>query len=165
MEGKKINVYYQGIKQTIKIFDNTPNEDIINFVKKIFHLQCDNSKLFFQDEEGNFLLLPPIIPEGLNIHLYIEPEFKENIKNIKPNKDLLPGFKWDADFSVFDGRPVVSNDGYVLGKESQGLGWSPVVSTTIYKKGKLFCKLNTKFTIYMSLGVCSLDYNGKKLHY
>ena len=68
MEGKKIDIYHKGIKQTIKVYDNTSEEDLINFVKKIFHLNVKNSQIFFQDEEGNFLLIPKIIPNGLKVY-------------------------------------------------------------------------------------------------
>ena len=57
MEGKKVNVYYKGVKQTIKVFDNTSESDFLEFIKKIFHLNSDKSKIFLQDEEGNFLNL------------------------------------------------------------------------------------------------------------
>lgn len=165
MEGKKVNVYYKGVKQTIKVFDNTSESDFLEFIKKIFHLNSDKSKIFLQDEEGNFLLLPKIIPEGLNIHLYIEPEFVPKNQTINTDNSLLPGFKWDPNFSTLDGRPVVSADGYVLGKPGQNTGWTPVVSTTIYTTGKLFFKVNCRFLVYQALGVCSLDYDGKKLHW
>ena len=105
-------------------------------VKKVFHLEADISKTFLQDSEGNFLLLTKIIPDGLNVHLYIEPEFEQKIENIKKNDMLLPGFKWDDNFSRSDGKPIVSNDGYVLGKKGQTTGWTPVVSTTVYSTGK-----------------------------
>ena len=88
MEGKHVNFYYKDCKQTLIIFDNTPEEDLINFIKKVFRLESKNSKIFFQNEEGNFLLFPKIIPEGLNVHLYIEPEFEQNIKEINPNNSL-----------------------------------------------------------------------------
>lgn len=164
MNGKKINVYYRDVKQTIKIFDNTSEDELINLIKKIFHLEANNSKIFFQDEEGNFLLIPKIIPDGLNVHLYIEPEFKQDISQIKLNSSLLPGFKWDDKFSLYDGKAIVSNDGYVLGIEKQLSGWTPVVSTTVYRTGKLFCKLNIKADRYQAIGVCNLKYNGKELH-
>ena len=165
MEGKKIDIYHKSIKQTIKVYDNTSEEDLINFVKKIFHLNVKNSQIFFQDEEGNFLLIPKIIPNGLKVYLYIEPEYNQDISQIKPNNSLLQGFKWDNTISNYDGKAIVSNDGYVLGEKDQNTGWTPVVSTTIYKTGKLFCKLNIKGNVYQSLGVCNLQYDGKKLHW
>ena len=165
MEGKKINVYYKGVKQTLRVFDNLEEKDFLNLVKKVFHLKADISKIFLQDSEGNFLLLPKIIPDGLNVHLYIEPEFEQKIENIKKNDMLLPGFKWDDNFSRFDGKPVVSNDGYVLGKKGQTTGWTPVVSTTVYSTGKLFCKINIECNNYQALGVCNLNYDGKTLHW
>jgi len=54
MEGKKIDIYHKGIKQTIKVYDNTSEEDLINFVKKIFHLNVKNSQIFFQDKKEIF---------------------------------------------------------------------------------------------------------------
>ena len=171
MEGKKINVYYKGVKQTLRVFDNTSESEFLDFIIKVFHLQADKSKIFLQDEEGNFLLLPKIIPDGLNIHLYIEPEFIPNTSNVQNTNNnssyngLLPGFKWDPNISCFDGRPKVSDDGYVLGEPGQNSGWTPVVSTTIYTSGKLFCKINAKFSVYQALGVCNLNYDGKKLHW
>ena len=165
MEGKKIDIYHKGIKQTIKVYDNTSEEDLINFVKKIFHLNVKNSQIFFQDEEGNFLLIPKIIPNGLKVYLYIEPEYNQDISQIKPNNSLLPGFKWDNTISNYDGKAKVSNDGYVLGKKNQNRGCTPVVSTTIYKTGKLFCKLNIREDVYQALGVCNLQYDGRNLHW
>lgn len=165
MEGKKINVFYKGVQQTLKVFDNTEELDFLKFVKRIFHIESDISKMFLQDDEGNFLLLPKVIPDGLNVHLYIEPEFKQKTENIKVDNSLQPGFKWDNNFSFFDGKAVVSNDGYVLGIPSQMTGWTPVVSTTVYTSGKLFCKINIVFHHYQALGVCSLDYDGKELHW
>ena len=165
MEGKKIDVYHKGFKQTIKVFDNTSEEDLINFIKKIFHLNVNNSQIFFQEEEGNFLLIPKIIPNGLKVYLYIESEYKQDISQIKPIIQILPGFKWDNTISNYDGKAIVSYDRYILGKKVQSTGWTPVVSTTIYKTGKLFCKLNIKRNVYQALGVCNLQYDGKKLHW
>ena len=171
MEGKKINVYYKGVKQKLRVFDNTSESELLDFIIKVFHLKADKSKIFLQDDEGNFLLFPKIIPDGLNIHLYIEPEFIPNPSNVQNTQNnisyngLLPGFKWDANFSCYDGPPKVSADGYVLGKLGQGTGWTPVVSTIIYTYGKLFCKMNAFFAYYQALGVCNLKYDGKKLHW
>ena len=161
MEGKIINVYYKGVKQSFKVFDNSEEKDFLNLVKKVFHLESNISKIFLQDAEGNFLLLPKIIPDGLKAHLYIEPEYEQKTDNIKPDNSLLPGFKWDNNISLYDGKAVVSNDGYVLGKEGQLSGWTPVASSTIYSSGKLFFKMNIKFHYYQTLGVCSLNYDGK----
>ena len=165
MEGKKINVYYKGVKQTLKVFDNTEESDFLKFIKRVFHIESDISKIFLQDDEGNLLLLPKIIPEGLNVHLYIEPEFKQKIEDIKVINYLLPGFKWDDTISLFDGKAKVSNDGYVLGVERQMSGWTPVASTTVYTAGKLFCKINAVIHVYQALGVCSVNYDGKTLHW
>ena len=46
MEGKKINVYYKGVKQTLRVFDNLEEKDFLNLVKKVFHLKADISKIF-----------------------------------------------------------------------------------------------------------------------
>ena len=165
MEGKKINVYYKGVKQTLKVFDNTEESDFLKFIKRVFHIESDISKIFLQDDEGNLLLLPKIIPEGLNVHLYIEPEFKQKVEDVKVDNSLLPGFKWDDTISLFDGKAKVSNDGYVLGVEGQSSGWTPVASTTVYTTGKLFCKINAVIHVYQALGVCSVNYDGKKLHW
>ena len=162
---KKINIYFKGVKQTLTVFDNSNESDLLNLIKKIFHIEADVSKIYLQDDEGNFLLLPKIIPDGLNIHLYVEPEFKQNTKAIKNDNSLLPGFKWDNSISLLDGKARISNDGYILGEPHQITGWTPVVSTTIYTTGKLFCKINAKFRFYQAIGVCSLDYDGKKIHW
>ena len=55
MEGKKINVYYKGVKQTLKVFDNTEESDFLKFIKRVFHIESDISKIFLQDDEGNLL--------------------------------------------------------------------------------------------------------------
>ena len=48
MEGKKINVYYKGVKQTLKVFDNTEESDFLKFVKRAFHIESDVSKFFYK---------------------------------------------------------------------------------------------------------------------
>ena len=161
---KTLHVYYKGSEQRIKLFDGTQEDKILKLIKRVFKLTVSDDKIFFQDENGDLVILPDIFPQDLSIYIYIEPEYpepKKQIDNVEHSK-ILPGFKW----TFAGGTSRISDDGYIFNPPDQSTfpeGWNSVHSTTTYTKGKLFCKLLWNPQDYQSIGVVSPDYNGERL--
>lgn len=161
---KTLHVYYKGSEQRIKLFDGTEEDKILKLIKRVFKLTVSDDKIFFQDENGDLVILPDIFPQDLSIYIYIEPEYpepKKQIDNVEHSK-ILPGFKW----TFAGGTSRISDDGYIFNPPDQSTfpeGWNSVHSTTTYTKGQLFCKLLWNPQSYQSIGVVSPDYNGERL--
>lgn len=161
---KTLHVYYKGSEQRIKLFDGTQEDKILKLIKRVFKLTVSDDKIFFQDENGDLVILPDIFPQDLSIYIYIEPEYpepKKQIDNVEHSK-ILPGFKW----TFAGGTSRISDDGYIFNPPDQSTfpeGWNSVHSTTTYTKGQLFCKLLWYHQCYQSIGVVSPDYNGERL--
>ena len=161
---KTLHVYYKGSEQRIKLFDGTQEDKILKLIKRVFKLTVSDDKIFFQDENGDLVILPDIFPQDLSIYIYIEPEYpepKKQIDNVEHSK-ILPGFKW----TFAGGTSRISDDGYIFNPPDQSTfpeGWNSVHSTTTYTKGQLFCKLLWYHQSYQSIGVVSPDYNGERL--
>ena len=93
---KTLHVYYKGSEQRIKLFDGTEEDKILKLIKRVFKLTVSDDKIFFQDENGDLVILPDIFPQDLSIYIYIEPEYpepKKQIDNVE-HSAILPGFKW-----------------------------------------------------------------------
>ena len=161
---KTLHVYYKGSEQRIKLFDGTKEDKILKLIKRVFKLTVSDDKIFFQDENGDLVILPDIFPQDLSIYIYIEPEYpepKKQIDNVEHSK-ILPGFKW----TFAGGTSRISDDGYIFNPQDQSEfpeGWNSVHSTTTYTKGQLFCKLLWNPQYYQSIGVVSPDDNGERL--
>ena len=108
---KTLHVYYKGSEQRIKLFDGTKEDKILKLIKRVFKLTVSDDKIFFQDENGDLVILPDTFPQDLSIYIYIEPEYpepKKQIDNVQHSK-ILPGFKW-----IFvGGTNRLSDDGYI----------------------------------------------------
>ena len=152
---KLLRVFYKGTEQRIKVFRNTSDSKIREIVKKLFKITEDESQIYFQDSDGDILILPSPIIDGLCVYIYVKPTMDPTPPVHQVSTNLLPGFKWDPTYSSKDGPPVVSNDGYTLGKENQSTGWTPVVSTTEYTKGQIYTKFKFQLTYYQDIGIVS----------
>ena len=64
---KTLHVYYKGSEQRIKLFDGTKEDKILKLIKRVFKLTVSDDKIFFQDENGDLLLLPTSFPKDLSI--------------------------------------------------------------------------------------------------
>ena len=104
---KLLRVFYKGTEQRIKIYDGTPDSKILELIKRVFKITEDNSRIYFQDADGDILLLPSPIIDGLCVYIYIEPTMMPT-PPVAQTTSLLPGFKWDPTFSKCNG-PIRSN--------------------------------------------------------
>ena len=57
MSKKELNIYYKGSKQKIKYYDSINEEQIKKTVKQIFKINEPLEQIFFQDEDGDILIL------------------------------------------------------------------------------------------------------------
>ena len=162
---KTLHVYYKDSVQKIKVYDKTGEDQILKLIKRIFKITAPDEKIYFQDKNGDLLILPEVFPQDLSIYIYIEPEYPEPNKQIEHStENILPGFKW----ITVAGENYVSDDGYIFiapNKRTRSDGCSTVHSTTTYTKGKLFCKLLWKPQTFQSIGVVSPDEEVKELYY
>ena len=57
MSKKELNIYYKGSKQKIKYYDSINEDQIKKTVKQIFKINEPLEQIFFQDEDGDILIL------------------------------------------------------------------------------------------------------------
>jgi hypothetical protein len=68
---KNIHVYYKAIKQTFSVADGVTEDELFNTLKRIFRISEPISEFFFQDGDGNILIIPHIIPDELRLNLLV----------------------------------------------------------------------------------------------
>ena len=66
-EKKTLHVYYKGSEQRIKLYDGTKEEKILKLIKRVFKITAPDERIYFQDENGDLLLLPTSFPKDLSI--------------------------------------------------------------------------------------------------
>lgn len=149
---KKISVYYKGDKQNLSVQDGAVEGEIFQTLKRLFKITEPISEFFFQDEDGDVVVFPKIIPVDFKVNLVVR------IEKIPPpvpqNPNQLPPLTWKSeepkDVSLGGRRYLVIEDNYV----SPG-----VLSSEVYSKGKLYCVI--KFGVesaYNSIGWVRGDY-------
>ena len=76
---KSVYFYYCGQETKIKVFDGTAENNIIKTISRYLNINTASNDIFFQDAEGQKLIIPNPIPNGLYIFL-----------SVKPKKEILP---------------------------------------------------------------------------
>ena len=98
MSKKEINVYYKGSMQKIKYYGNLDENQIKRNIKQIFKINEPLEQIYFQDEDGDILILNDQIPSGLSIYVLVEPDaIPKNPStelNIKNGNGNLVKFHW-----------------------------------------------------------------------
>lgn len=158
-----LRVFYKSIEQRIKVFDKTDESQVLKLIKRVFHISADISKVFLQDGDGDLICFPEQIPNGLCVHVYVEPDLVPTPPPVPftlINSNLLPGFKWCKKTTLM---PLsIMNDGYTVG-DGKHFSISAVASTTEYQKGVLFSKLVIEVAPYQVIGIVSSPYSGQFL--
>lgn len=70
-------IFYKSTEQRLKILNGTPQSDILDLIKRSFHINEDLWKIILQD--GDLICLPPKIPNGLCVYVYIEPDLRPTL--------------------------------------------------------------------------------------
>ena len=65
---KTLNVYYKSICQKIKYYIDIQNTK--ELLKNIFNIKENPEQMFFQDEEGDPIIMNKNIPSDLSVYLY-----------------------------------------------------------------------------------------------
>lgn len=159
---KTLHVYYKGCEQRIKVYDGTKEDKIIKMIKRLFKITASDEQIFFQDENGDIIILPEAFPQDLSFYVYIRPEYPEITKSIENKntmgqKKSLPGFKWRRDLC----DEGVSDDGYIFNAKNHFGGFNETMGTTEYTKGKLFCKLFINPANELTIGVSKYGFLNK----
>ena len=97
MSKKEINVYYKGSVQKIKYYGSLDEESLKKTIKQIFKIEEPLSQIYFQDEDGDIIILNDQIPSGLSVHVFVEPDSipKNPSKELNvENKNGLLKFHW-----------------------------------------------------------------------
>lgn len=100
MSKKELKVYFKGNMQKIKYYGSLNEEQIKKTVKQVFKINEPIEQIYFQDEEGDIIILNDQIPSGLSVHLFVEPDSipKNPTKELKvENKEGLIKFHWIYD--------------------------------------------------------------------
>ena len=165
MSKKELNVYYKGCKQKIKYYDSINEEQIKKTVKQIFKINEPLEQIFFQDEDGDILILNEHIPSGLSIYIFVEPDSipKNPSKELKiENKSDLIKFHWilEKETANADLLPDVIENKYIF-KTINGRYIHPYVrSSCTFEKGVHFLVIRTgRLGAYTLLCICEENKN------
>jgi hypothetical protein len=167
MAKKEINVYYKGVKQTIKYYGNFDEKNIKSVVKQTFKIQESLEQIFFQDEDGDILALDEQTPSGISIYIYVEPDaFPKNpcteLKIPEKSEKLLK-FHWILENDIE--QHGVENLNVIIGKyiykTVNGNDIHPGVrSSCSFEKGKHFFVLRKSILgAYTALAITKDDNN------
>lgn len=112
-----INVYYKGIKQTIKYYGKFDELSIKKTIKQVFKINESLEQIFFQDEDGDILSLNKDTPSGISVYVFVEPDAvpKNPSKELQVPKteEKLIKFHWIpqicSESCVCNGLNVIKN--------------------------------------------------------
>ena len=97
MSKNELNVYYKGNKQKIKYYGPLEEDQIKKTVKQAFKIEAPLEQIYFQDEDGDILVLNSNVPSGISIHVFVEPDSipKKPSQELKvENQNGLIKFHW-----------------------------------------------------------------------
>ena len=160
MTKKELNVYYKGCMQKIKYYDSIDEDKIKKTVKQIFKINEPLEQIFFQDEDGDILVLNEHIPSGISIHIFVEPDSipKNPSKELKiENKQELIKFHWIIEKGT-DNSDKLQNvivGKYIYTTVNDNDVHPYVRSSCTFEKGIHFFVLRKPLLIsYSFLGIC-----------
>lgn len=144
---KTLNVYYKSICQKIKYYGDIDIQNTKELLKNIFNIKENPEQMFFQDEEGDPIIMNKNIPSDLSVYLYVKPdEFpKEPEKALQIDKKVVENFTGLKFHWINDrvGDPnhentVILNKYIYKNKSSNGLSAGNVRSSISFTTGKNF---------------------------
>ena len=165
MSKKELNIYYKGSKQKIKYYDSINEDQIKKTVKQIFKINVPLEQIFFQDEDGDILILNEHIPSGLSIYIFVEPDSipKNPSKELKvENKPDLIKFHWILEKELLnaDKLPDVIENKYIYKTANDNDEHSFVRNSCTFEKGVHFFVLRTgRLGPYTILCICEENRN------
>jgi len=156
MSKNEINIYYKGIKQKLKYYGKFDINSIKSTVKQIFKINEPIEQVYFQDEDGDIVILNDQTPSGISVHVFVEPNsIPENpstkLKVPESSEELLK-FHWFIDKEIGqNGRELnVIKDKYIYRTIGNDI-LSGVRSSCSFEKGKHFFVLRKSQLHYYTL--------------
>lgn len=73
----EINVYYKGANQKFKYYGSFDEESAKSTIKQFFKIKEPIDKIYFQDEDGDIVVLNEETPSGISVYIYVESEQKK----------------------------------------------------------------------------------------
>ena len=70
----EINVYYKGAHQKFKYYGPFEEISIKTTIRHFFRINEPIEKIYFQDEDGDIVILNEETPSGISVYLYVESD-------------------------------------------------------------------------------------------
>ena len=165
MNKNHINIYYKGIKQTIKYYGNFNEKLIKSTVKQIFKINEPLEQIYFQDEDGDILALDEQAPSGITVYIFVEPDAIPNNPSteldVPKTTDNLLKFHWIVEDDIEQKGNInlnVIKDKYTYITVNDIDIHPGVRSSCSFEKGKHFFVLRkSKLSNYTMLGITKDD--------
>ena len=164
MSKKELKVYFQGKMQKIKYYGSLDEDQLKKTVKQIFKINEPIEQIYFQDEDGDILILNDQIPPDLSIHIFVEPDSipKNPSKELKvEEKEGLIKFHWireENKISYVNGRLDVIVNKYLYTTVNDQDTHPHVRSSCTFEKGIHFFVLRKPaLDHYTLLLICDED--------
>ena len=157
MDKNLINIYYKGVKQTIKYYGNFDEKTIKNTIKQIFKIQEPLEQIYFQDEDGDILALNEQSPSGISAYIFVEssaiPKNPSTELQLQESNQKLLKFHWIPqsinDLSLNTNLiSIVNNYLYTTFNNNIHL---PARSSCTFETGRHFCILRKGNLGYYSI--------------
>ena len=72
-----LNVYYKGTSQKFKYYGNFDEKSIKETIRLFFRIKEPVEDIYFQDEDGDFVILNEETPSGVSVYIYVEKDAKK----------------------------------------------------------------------------------------
>ena len=164
MSKKELKIYFKGNMQKIKYYGSLNEDQVKKTVKLIFKINEPLEQIYFQDEDGDIILLNDQIPSDLSIHIFVEPDSipKNPSKELKVEEmEGLIKFHWipeENKISYVNNNLNVIVDKYLYTTVNDEDTHPHVRSSCTFEKGINFFVLRKPALDYYSLLIiCDAD--------
>lgn len=73
----EINVYYKGANQKFKYYGPFDEQSAKSTIRLFFKIEEPIDKIYFQDEDGDIVVLNEETPSGISVYIYVEKDSKK----------------------------------------------------------------------------------------
>lgn len=143
---KTLKVYYKGVCQNLKYYGDIEIDNIKETLREIFSIKENPNQMYFQDEDGDIIILNKNIPSDLSVFLYVKPDsipknpehaleinrnVSENYNSSKFHWIIDPNGDTDHKNTNLENKYIYrnnSNDGHSLGNIRSSISFKTGVS-------------------------------------
>lgn len=115
---KTLKVYYKGVCQNIKYYGDIEIDNVKENLRDIFSIKENPNQMYFQDEDGDIIILNKNIPSDLSVYLYVKPDsipknteqaLEINRNDINLTNEIIYEVNSDGYYKIF-GDEFISNN-------------------------------------------------------